>query len=113
MIVYAPRALRDLQTIEAYIQQFNAPAARRVITAIKRAIDTLGSFPNIGVVKNEAGHRRINVRRSYGQNNYRTLVTSDVRRVAASPLPFFMKNRLIVFERAAPANARLSNRARQ
>jgi plasmid stabilization system protein ParE len=48
MIVYAPRALRDLQTIEAYIQQFNAPAARRVITAIKRAIDTLGSFPNIG-----------------------------------------------------------------
>ena len=49
----------------------------------------------------------------YGQNNYRTLGASDVRRVAASPLPFFMKNRLIVFERAAAANARLSNRARQ
>ena len=49
----------------------------------------------------------------YGQNNYRTLSASDVRRVAASPLPFFMKNRLIVFERAAAANARLSNRARQ
>jgi len=63
MIVYAPRALRDLQKIEAYIQQSNAPAARRVIAAINRAIDTLGSFPNIGVVKNEAGHRRINVRR--------------------------------------------------
>jgi hypothetical protein len=49
----------------------------------------------------------------YGQNNYRTLGASDVRRVAASPLPFFMKNRPIVFERAAAANARLSNRARQ
>jgi hypothetical protein len=42
----------------------------------------------------------------YGQNNYRTLGASDVRRVAASPLPFFMKNRLIVFERATGANAR-------
>jgi hypothetical protein len=49
----------------------------------------------------------------YGQNNYRTLGASDVRRVAASPLPFFMKNRLIAFERAAAANARLSNRARK
>jgi hypothetical protein len=43
--------------------------------------------------------------RPYGQNNYRTLGASDVRRVAASPRPFFMKNRLIVFERAAAANA--------
>jgi hypothetical protein len=49
----------------------------------------------------------------YGQNNYRTLGTSDVKRVAASALPFFMKNQLIVIERAAAANARLSNRARQ
>jgi hypothetical protein len=48
-----------------------------------------------------------------GQNNYRTLGASVVRRVAGSPLPFFMKNRLIVFERAAAANTRLSNRARQ
>ena len=39
---------------------------------------------------------------AYGQNNYRTLGASDVRRVAAS---LFMKNRLIVFERAAAANA--------
>jgi hypothetical protein len=51
--------------------------------------------------------------RPYRQNNYRTLGASDVRRVAASPLPFFMKNRLIVFERAAAANAQLSNRSRQ
>jgi hypothetical protein len=49
----------------------------------------------------------------YGQNNYRTLGASGVRRIAASPLPFFIKNRLIVFERAAAANARLSSRARQ
>jgi hypothetical protein len=49
----------------------------------------------------------------YGQNNYRTLGASDIRRVAASPLLFFMKNRLIIFERATGANARLSNRARQ
>jgi hypothetical protein len=45
--------------------------------------------------------------------NYRTLDASGVKRVAASPLPFFMEDRLIVFERAAAANARLSNRARQ
>jgi hypothetical protein len=32
---------------------------------------------------------------SYGQNNYRTLGASDVRRVDASPLPFFMKNELL------------------
>ena len=43
---------------------------------------------------------------AYDQNNYRTLGASGVRRVAASPLPFFMKNRLIVFERATAANAR-------
>ena len=49
----------------------------------------------------------------YAQINYRTLGASGVRRVAVSPLPFFMKNRLIVFERVAAANARLSNRARQ
>jgi hypothetical protein len=49
----------------------------------------------------------------YGQNNYRTLGASDVSGVAASPLPFFMKYRLIVFERAAAANDRLSSRARQ
>jgi toxin ParE1/3/4 len=63
MIVYAPRALRDLQAIEAYIQQFNVTAAQRVIAAIKRTIDTLDSFPNIGTLKDEAGHRRLNVRR--------------------------------------------------
>jgi len=40
--------------------------------------------------------RRADKRWPYGQNNYRTLGASDVRRVAASPLPFFMKNRLIV-----------------
>jgi hypothetical protein len=51
--------------------------------------------------------------RPYGQNNYLTLGASDVRRVATSPLPLFIKNRLIVFERAAAANGRLSNRARQ
>jgi hypothetical protein len=39
----------------------------------------------------------------YGQNNYRTLGASDVKRVAASPLPFFTKNRLIVFEQQQPA----------
>jgi plasmid stabilization system protein ParE len=40
MIVYAPRALRDLQAIEAYIQEFNVTAAQRVIAAIKRTMAT-------------------------------------------------------------------------
>jgi len=69
MIVYAPRALRDLQTIEAYIQQFNVTAAQRVIAAIKRTIDTLDSFPNVGTLKDEAGHRRLNVRRYRTQSS--------------------------------------------
>ena len=56
-------ALRDLQAIEAYIQRFDATAAGRVIAVIKRTIDILDSFPNIGALKDEAGHRRINVRR--------------------------------------------------
>jgi len=66
-------------------------------------------------IEDLAANRRpqCHVRAPYGQNNYRTLGASGVRRVAASPLTFFMKNRLIVFERAAAANARLSNRARQ
>jgi hypothetical protein len=34
-----------------------------VITAIKRTIDALDSFPHIGALKDEAGRRRINVRR--------------------------------------------------
>ena len=90
MIVYAPRALRDLQAIEAYIQQFNATAAQRVIAAIKRTIDTLDSYPNIGTLKDEAGHRLINVRRYRFAIFYRvagdTVLILHIRHTAQKPI---------------------------
>jgi toxin ParE1/3/4 len=90
MIVYAPRALRDLQAIETYIQQFDATAAQRVIAAIKRTIDTLDSFPHIGTVKSEAGHRRVNVGRYPYAVFYRdaggTVLILHIRHTAQKPI---------------------------
>ena len=40
-VVYTPRALADLTAIEAYIAQHNPATTRRVIAAIKSAMDDL------------------------------------------------------------------------
>ena len=74
--------------------------AEPALLLLASAFGTLG-----GTVGNADALNAFGLCCAYGQNNYRTLGASDVRRVAASPLPFFMKNRLIVFERAAAANA--------
>jgi toxin ParE1/3/4 len=47
--VYTPRALADLTAIEAYISQRNPAAARRVLAAIKSAIDDPEQFPRLGL----------------------------------------------------------------
>lgn len=60
-IVYAPRALRDLKNIGAYLTERNPEGAANVLGAIKSSIDTLSFFPQIGRLVDEAGHRRVPV----------------------------------------------------
>jgi toxin ParE1/3/4 len=60
-VVYAPRALRDLNGIAAYLSEREPAAARRALGAIKSSIDTLSFFPQIGRLVDDAGHRRVPV----------------------------------------------------
>ena len=60
-VVYAPRALRDLNGIAAYLSEREPVAARRALGAIKSSIDTLSFFPQIGRLVDDAGHRRVPV----------------------------------------------------
>jgi toxin ParE1/3/4 len=60
-IAYAPRALRDLKSIGAYLTERNPEGAASVLGAIKSSIDTLSFFPQIGRLIDEAGHRRVPV----------------------------------------------------
>lgn len=62
-IAYAPRALRDLQSIADYLQSRNPQGSSRVLAAIKATIETLASLPHIGVTLDKAGHRRVPVPR--------------------------------------------------
>jgi plasmid stabilization system protein ParE len=60
-VAYAPRALRDLNEITAYLSVHKPSGAANVIAAIKSSIDTLSFFPQIGRLVDEAGHRRVPV----------------------------------------------------
>jgi toxin ParE1/3/4 len=62
-VAYAPRALRDLDGIAAYLTERSPDAAARVLGAIKSSIDTLRFFPQIGRIVDNANHRRIPVLR--------------------------------------------------
>ncbi len=62
-VVYAPRALRDLNSIGAYLVERNPTGAANVLGAIKSSIDTLSFFPQIGRLVDNAGHRRVPVLR--------------------------------------------------
>lgn len=62
-VVYAPRALRDLERIAAYPIERNRAGAINVLGAIKSSIDTLSFFPQIGRLVGNAGHRRVPVLR--------------------------------------------------
>lgn len=61
MIVYAPRALRDLRVIAAYLETRSKTGQRRVLAAIKSSIDVLDQFPQIGRLVDDIGHRRMPV----------------------------------------------------
>jgi len=60
-VVYAPRALRDLEVISAYLLERSPSGAANVLGAIKSTIDTLSYFPQIGRLLDDAGHRRVPV----------------------------------------------------
>jgi plasmid stabilization system protein ParE len=60
-VVYAPRALRELESIGVYLTERNPHGAANVLGAIKSSIDTLGFFPQIGRLVDDAGHRRVPV----------------------------------------------------
>ncbi len=62
-VVYAPRALRDLHDIAAYLSERNPDAAVKVLGAIKSSVDTLNFFPQIGRIVDNAAHRRVPVLR--------------------------------------------------
>jgi addiction module RelE/StbE family toxin len=62
-VIYAPRALRDLEGIAAYLVERNPASATHVLGAIKSSIDTLSFFPLIGRLVDDAGHRRVPVLR--------------------------------------------------
>lgn len=60
-VVYAPRALRDLNDIAVYLAERDPAVARKVLGAIKSSLDTLSFFPQIGRLVDDAGHRRVPV----------------------------------------------------
>ncbi len=62
-IVYAPRALRDLQSISAYLIERSPAGAGNVLAAIRSSVNTLSYFPEIGPLVDDAGHRRMSVPR--------------------------------------------------
>jgi plasmid stabilization system protein ParE len=62
-VVYAPRALRDLEGIAEYLRVRSQPGAANVLAAIKSTADLLGFFPQMGRVVDDAGHRRLTVPR--------------------------------------------------
>lgn len=62
-VVFAPRALRDLDSIAAYLTARSPSGARNVLAAIKSSLDALSDFPEIGPVVDDAGHRRLPVLR--------------------------------------------------
>jgi toxin ParE1/3/4 len=62
-VVYAPRALRDLEDIASYFAERNPAGAVNVLGAVKSSIDTLSFLPRIGRVVDNAGHRRVPVLR--------------------------------------------------
>jgi addiction module RelE/StbE family toxin len=62
-VVYAPRALRDLQGIVTYLTEQSPSAASHVLAALKSSIATLSYFPEIGRIVDDAGHRRVPVPR--------------------------------------------------
>lgn len=62
-LCYTPRARLDLAEIHDYIAQENPPAARRVISIIRKAAEALPQNPLVGKMGRVAGTRELTVGR--------------------------------------------------
>ncbi|MEM9908477.1 MAG: type II toxin-antitoxin system RelE/ParE family toxin [Cyanobacteria bacterium P01_D01_bin.44] len=58
-IVFLSLAVKDLDSIRAYIAQDNSDAARRVATRLKKLIQGLAVMPNIGKAGRVFGTREL------------------------------------------------------
>ncbi|WP_448950054.1 type II toxin-antitoxin system RelE/ParE family toxin [Labrys neptuniae] len=89
-VVYAPRALRDLEAVAAYVGDRSASGAKHVLAAIKTSIETLSLFPKIGRVVTPKGHRFIPVLKYPYVIFYRvegdTLLVLHIRHAARRPI---------------------------
>lgn len=47
-VVFTPLALADIQAIHNYIAADNPPAAGRTVSRIRRAVESLETFPELG-----------------------------------------------------------------
>ena len=87
---YAPRALRDLEGIAAFLVQRSPSGSAHVLAAIKSSIDALTAFPEMAPAVDSAGHRRLPVLRYPYAVFYRIagdeLLILHVRHTARRPL---------------------------
>ena len=87
---YAPRALRDLEGIAAYLDQRSPSGARNVLAAIKASVDALTAFPEMAPALDETGHRRLPILRYPYAVFYRIaddeLLVLHIRHTARRPI---------------------------
>jgi toxin ParE1/3/4 len=60
-VIYAPRAIRDLESIASYLGERSPSGAVNVLSAIRSRIDVLPFYPHIAPPLDDAGHRRLSV----------------------------------------------------
>ena len=69
-VIWSPRALDDLDAIEAYIAKDNATAARRLVAKIVKQAGRIETFPESGgFVEEDESHRY----RQVLQGNFRVI----------------------------------------
>jgi toxin ParE1/3/4 len=60
-VIYAPRAIRDLESIASYLGERSPSGAVNVLSAIRSRIDVLPFYPHIAPPLDDAEHRRLSV----------------------------------------------------
>ena len=81
-IIYAPRALRDVEEILAYVQKRSPSGAHNLSIAIERAIEMCALNPRIGVRTDRPHVYRWPLRRYRYTIFYRVLLDEDAVEIA-------------------------------
>jgi len=81
-IIYAPRALRDVDEILAYVQKRSPSGAHNLSIAIERAIEMCALNPRIGVRTDRPHVYRWPLRRYRYTIFYRVLLNEDAVEIA-------------------------------